>query len=314
MDYTPQLATLVRAPGSGDGWLHEIKYDGYRMGCRVDRGKVSLLSRHGKDWTSAFAEIARAAAMLPVTNVLLDGEVAAMQPDGRTSFQALQHTISGQRSGADVVYVAFDLLWLDGEALTHLPLDTRKQRLRGLLESGPTSRIRFADHVIGHGQAFFDAAQRLGLEGIVSKRRAAPYRPGRTHDWTKTKCTQRQHFIIGGFRDQVGNPGVLGSMLLGQLQDDRLVYAGDVGTGFTGDEATQLRHALIALEQPHGAFVQPPSGPTARRTHWVLPHLVCEVRFVEWTADGRVRQPSYQGLRSRIDPRHVRVSRSDPAP
>ncbi len=309
MDYVPQLATLVTAPGAGDEWLHEIKYDGYRMGCRIDGGAAALISRHGKDWTSRFGEIARAASTLSVSAALLDGEVTVMLPDGRTSFQALQHVLSGERPRTNLVYVAFDLLWLNGEALVGLPLDVRKQRLRALLESNTASRIRFAEHVIGDGGAFFAAAQRMGLEGIVSKRRAGAHRPGRSRDWTKAKCIRREDFVIGGFRDQVGNPGVLGALLLGQFHDGRLIYAGDVGTGFTEDDADQLRLALVAHKRPDSAFAPAPPEPAKRRTHWVSPRLVCQVSFVEWTAEGRVRHPSYRGLQPGIDPRRVLVSR-----
>jgi bifunctional non-homologous end joining protein LigD len=308
--YAPQLATLVTTPPAGNEWLHEIKYDGYRIGCRVECGEVSLVSRSGKDWTSRFGEIATAASRLPATRALIDGEVVVMLPDGRSSFQALQHALSGTAPRSGLVYVAFDLLWLDGEPLGSLPLETRKIRLRALLgKAPPEGRIRFADHMVGNGPAFFEAAERLGLEGIVSKRRTGPHRPGRTGEWTKTKCAQRQHFVIGGFTDQVGNPGVLGALLLGQFQDDTLIYTGNVGTGYSQDEADQLRRTLVSLKRPAAPFANPPSGSAARRPTWVEPIVVCAVSFVEWTADGRVRQPSYQGVQPSIEASGVRSSR-----
>src|SRR5262245_54928292 len=181
-DYSPQLATLVKEAPTGDGWLHEIKYDGYRIGCRIRDGRVTLISRNGKDWTAAFPEIAKAAASLPVRDALIDGEVAIVLPDGRTSFQMLQNAFSGTASRGTLIYFVFDLLRIDGERLASRPLLERKKRLKALLGRRKNSRIRYADHVEGNGQAFYDQARRLGLEGIISKRATEPYRPGRHGD------------------------------------------------------------------------------------------------------------------------------------
>jgi bifunctional non-homologous end joining protein LigD len=312
--YDPQLATLVESPPSGDDWLHEIKFDGYRIGCRIDESGVSLTTRNGNDWTAQFPEIVKAASLLPVTSAFIDGEVAIMLADGRTSFQALQHALSGSRTRADLVYVVFDLLHLDGDALHARPLEERKERLRVLvdqdtLDIGDASaarRLRFADHVVGNGAALFAEAQRLGLEGIVSKRRVGPHHPGRSRDWTKAKCVQRQDFVIGGFTDQEGSVGALGALLLGQFEDGALVFTGNVGTGFSRDDADGLRRTLTTLEQPTSPFGRRPTGPTVRRAHWVRPVLVCTVRFVEWTDDGRIRHPSFQGLRPTVDAETVR--------
>jgi bifunctional non-homologous end joining protein LigD len=306
VDYDPQLATLVAAPPSGDDWLHEIKFDGYRIGCRIEHGHVTLTSRNARDWTPQFPEIVKAAAQLPVTDALIDGEVAVLLLDGRSSFQALQQSLAGSRARGELVYLAFDLLHLDGVSLRSLPLETRKRRLHALLDSRPSPRLRYVEHLVGNGAALFAEAQRLGLEGIVSKRRTGIFRPGRSHDWTKAKCAVRQDFVIGGFTDQIGNPGVLGALLLGQFGPDGLVFTGNVGTGFSRDDAERLRETLATSQQPTHPFVERPTGPTVRRAHWVRPALVCTVRFADWTDDRRIRHPSYIGLRAGADPAAVR--------
>jgi bifunctional non-homologous end joining protein LigD len=193
MHYRPQLATLVKDPPEGDGWLHEIKFDGYRIGCSVERGTVTLWSRRGNDWTRDFPEIAKAAGRLRVGSALIDGEVAVLLPDGRTSFQALQSSLAGERRG-ELVYFAFDLLELDGSEVWREPLEERKASLRRVVtREGP---IRFSRHWVGGGGKVFREACRLGFEGLVSKRRDQPYRPGRSTAWLKSKCVQRQQFVM----------------------------------------------------------------------------------------------------------------------
>jgi len=317
--YRPQLATLVKTPPAGDEWLHEIKFDGYRIGCRIRRGRVTLTSRNGHDWTAAFPEVADAAARLDTADALLDGEVAMVLPDGRTSFQALQNAFAGAGSRAPLAYFVFDLLRLDGRSLEALPLEERKARLQALVgrhgagspprkparRGAKTGRIRYAEHVAGRGAEFFRQACRLGLEGIVSKRRDLPYHPGRHGSWLKTKCTLRQEFVIGGFTDPQGIRAGLGALLIGHYEDRRLVFAGKVGTGFTHRGAIDLRKQLDAIEQPRCPFDPPPPGSLGRHAHWVRPALVCDVIFTEWTTDGRIRHPSFQGLRRDKAPREV---------
>jgi bifunctional non-homologous end joining protein LigD len=305
VSYRPQLATLVKSPPSGDEWLHEIKFDGYRIGCRVQRGRVTLTTRNGNDWTAAFPEVAEAAARLNVRDALLDGEVAVVLPDGRTSFQALQNASASTASRGSLVYFVFDLLRLDGRNLDGLPLDERKARLRTVIGRRTSGRIRYADHVEGRGDEFFRQACRLGLEGIVSKRRDLPYRPGRNDGWLKTKCTLRQELVIGGFTDPEGTRAGIGALVVGYYEDGRLRFAGKVGTGFTHNGALDLRGQLDAIEQKTSPFEPPPPGSLGRAAHWVRPVLVCDVEFTEWTSDGRVRHPSFHGLRSDKPPREV---------
>jgi bifunctional non-homologous end joining protein LigD len=308
-DYRPQLATLVKSAPEGDDWLHEVKYDGYRIGCRIRRSRVALYSRNGKDWTAAFPEIAEAARALGLDDALLDGEVAVVLPDGRTSFQALQNAFSAETiSGRALVYFAFDLLRLGRDPVAAEPLEARKARLAALLgRPKKTARIRYSDHVVGHGGTFFDKACRLGLEGIISKRKDQPYRPGRHGDWAKTKCVLRQEFVIGGFTDPEGARVGIGALLVGYYDDrGRLVFSGKVGTGFTRSSSLELRARLNRIERRECPFAEPPAGWLGRNAHWVEPRLVAEVMFTEWTADGKIRHPSFQGLRADKSPREAR--------
>jgi bifunctional non-homologous end joining protein LigD len=294
--YRAQLALLVSEAPGGDGWLHEVKYDGYRIGAELAGGRATLWSRRGKDWTASFPEVAAAVRALPVGTALLDGEVAALLPDGRTSFQALQNAFaSGQRP--PLAYFVFDLLHLDGADLARRPLAERKAALERLL-AGTGGIVRYAPHVVGGGAAVFREACRLGLEGIVSKRADQPYRPGRNAGWVKTKCVLRQELVIGGFTEPEGAArDALGALLVGHHEAGALRFAGKVGTGFTNAQARALRARLDGLETRECPFAPRPAGWLGRHAHWVRPELVCEVAFTEWTSDGKIRHPSFQGIR-----------------
>ena len=288
-----QLATLSAEAPEGEAWLHEQKFDGYRILALREEDDVKLLSRRFKDWTAQFQAVATAVGRLPVHAIALDGEVCVLAPDGRTSFQALQN--AGANDAA-LVYFVFDLLRLDGEDLTKLPLEQRKARLAKLVRG--TGVLRYSDHVIGNGKAAFARACELGLEGIISKRRDQPYQPGRGRTWLKTKCTHRQELVIGGYTDPDGARTGLGALLVGYYADKKLVYAGKVGTGFTLESLGELREDLEPLVRPRSPFeLAPARAWTGPRVHWVEPLLVCEVQFAEWTDDGRLRHPSFQGLR-----------------
>jgi bifunctional non-homologous end joining protein LigD len=314
-EYRPQLATLVKAAPEGDEWLHELKYDGYRIGCRIRGNRVALYSRNGKDWTAAFPEIVEAARSLATDDALLDGEVAIVLPDGRTSFQALQNAFSATTTAArrSLVYFAFDLLRLERERIERQPLDDRKARLRTLIgRPKKHARIRYSEHVVGHGKAFFQRACRLHLEGIISKRRDEPWRPGRNDGWLKTKCVHRQEFVIGGFTDPEGARVGIGALLVGHYdRKGRLIFSGKVGTGFTHKAAVDLRKRLGKIERREPAFAERPPGQLGRNAHWVTPTLVGEVEFTEWTEDGKIRHPSFQGLRH--DKRASEVRREKPS-
>jgi bifunctional non-homologous end joining protein LigD len=304
LPYNPQLAQLVKEPPAGDGWIHEIKLDGYRIGCAIESGRVRLLSRRNLEWTAEFPVVSAGTKRLKVKSALLDGEVAAVMPDGRTSFHAMQTRSAGT---TNLVYFIFDVLHLDGVDLLALTVEQRKERLRDLLGATPPASLRYVDHVIGGGADFFAAASRMRLEGMISKSRTEPYRPGARHrSWQKTKCQLRQEFVIGGWQASV--TGGLGAMILGYYDDERrLVYAGKVGTGHQRQEKDLLaRFGRLVRDAP--AFAVGPPRAVARDTHWLEPVLVGEVAFIEWTTDG-LRHPTFQGLRQDKDPRDVRAER-----
>jgi bifunctional non-homologous end joining protein LigD len=293
----PELATLVKTPPEGDEWLHELKLDGYRMLSRIESGKVRIYSRNGKEWTSRFGAIARALTRLPTQSAWLDGEVVVVQPDGRTSFQALQNALSDEGSVASLHYFVFDLLYLNGHDLRAASLLERKRLLEAVLESAP-ALLRMSGHIQGAGSAFFAQACALGTEGMISKRKDAPHRPGRSRNWLKVKCALRQEMVIGGYTDPEGKRQGFGALLLGVYEEDGgLRYCGKVGTGFDDESLRLLHERLKPLEIARPAFRNPPRGAEARRAHWVEPRLVAEIAFTEWTNDGTLRHPSFQGLR-----------------
>jgi bifunctional non-homologous end joining protein LigD len=311
----PELATLVSQVPEGDDWLHEIKFDGYRALCRIEGGKAVFWTRRGQDWTSRFGHLSETAASLPVRQALLDGEVVVLEPDGTTNFQSLQNSLSGRKEDR-LVYFVFDLLHLDGYDITQVPLLNRKETLAALLKSSnKNGSLRYSDHVLGHGKELLRKACQSALEGVISKYANGPYRPGRARDWLKTKCLQNQEFVIGGFTEPSGSRAGLGSLLLGvHDKDGALIYAGRVGTGFTDESLRQLRAGLSAIEQKSSPFSNVPRGDIPRGVHWVKPNLVAEVEFTGWTNDGRLRHPSFQGLREDKSASEVVRERAVPIP
>jgi bifunctional non-homologous end joining protein LigD len=294
----PQLATLVERVPQGDDWLHEIKFDGYRILCRISDGDICLITRNRQDWTERLSFLAKAANELPVDHALLDGEVVALNENGTTNFQLLQNSLSTHASD-NLAYYVFDILHLDGNDLMPLPLLTRKETLAEILKAkSSSSPIRYSEHWLGQGDRLYDEACRSGLEGVISKRADQPYRSSRNRDWVKTKCVQNQEFVIGGFTDPAGSRAGLGALLVG-VHDDRgrFIYAGKVGTGFTRQSLTELRSRLDPLLSKTSPFVNPPRGAEARGVHWVKPELIGAVSFAEWTSDNMLRHPSFQGLR-----------------
>ncbi|HEX6275603.1 MAG TPA: DNA ligase D, partial [Polyangiaceae bacterium] len=305
----PELATLVDAAPDGDGWLHELKFDGYRVLARLENGAVTLLTRRGHDWTARMPVLAEELSSLDVRSALLDGEVVVLDERGVSDFQALQNSLNGERD-AMLVYYAFDLLHLDGRDLRAAPLGERKALLKALFESagnGLPATIRSSDHVEGRGPEFFRRACELGVEGIVSKRANAPYRSGRGRDWLKIKCTLRQEFVLVGFTEPAGSRSHFGALLVGVRRKNELVYAGRVGTGFTEASLRELHEKLARLETKEPPIVNPPRGAQARGVHWVRPELVAEVAFTGFTDDGVLRHPTFQGLRDDKRAKDVRL-------
>lgn len=306
-----QLATLVSSVPSGEHWLHEIKYDGYRMLCRISRGRAQLISRNGRDWSERFPALVRAAAALPVDEAVLDGEVVVLRPDGTTDFQALQTLLDGTPSGT-LAYYLFDLPYWDGYDLSRTPLFERKAALRELLHGAPPA-LRYSDHVLGQGELIYTEACQRGLEGVISKRADSSYHASRSRSWTKTKCIKRAEFVIGGYTEPQGSRSGFGALLLGYYDEGKqLRYAGKVGTGFDERTLETLAQQLQRLETMKPAFAESPGPSIEREAHWVRPELVAEVRFGEWTKDQRLRHPAFVALRVDKPPEQVRRERERP--
>jgi len=304
-----QLATPADKPPQGENWLHEIKYDGYRILCRLGGGNARLFSRNKKEWTDRFPQIAEEAAKIPIESAFLDGEVVVIDENGRTDFQALQNILQGV-SGGKLVYFVFDIPFCAGYDVTQTPLIKRKElllkKLLSLMPSGGESRILYSDHIPGQGESVFQSACKLGLEGIVSKRIDGSYENGRTRSWLKVKCFLRQEFVIGGFTNPAGSRTGFGALLLGYYSPQgKLVYAGKAGTGFNDQTLETLSNRLKRMEIDAPRFSNPPAGYEAKGVHWTTPELVAEVEFSAWTEDGILRHPSFKGLREDKDPRDV---------
>ena len=308
-----QLCTLVKQVPAGDEWLHEIKYDGYRMLARLENGRASIYSRNRKEWTEDLGPVARAVASLPAKQAWLDGEVVVLLPDGRSSFQALQLAIGSD--GQQLTYFVFDLLYLDGYDLRACPLVARKALLKQLL-AGRKSVLRYGDHHDGEGERFFAAACKGRLEGIVCKQRDGAYHSTRGSGWVKVKCSLRQEMVIGGWTDPGGARTGFGALLLGAYEQGKLVYAGKVGTGFDQKSLKDIHAKLRKLARDTPAFANPPRGADARGAHWVEPKLVGEIEFTEWTREGTARHPSFKGLRLDKLAKDVHIERpaDDPLP
>jgi len=300
----PQLATLSKEVPGGDDWLHEIKYDGYRLLCSIQDGRARLFSRGGLDWTDKLSLLASSARELPAREAVLDGEIVILRPDGTSDFQALQKTIGGGNPSG-LVYYLFDVLYGDGYDVRTAPLVERKALLRSLLEGGPSDRLRFSDHVRGQGAEVLARACALGAEGIVSKLASSIYEPRRTRTWLKIKCSHRQEFVVVGYTDPEGSRTAFGALLLAVYDDEgRLVFSGQVGTGFSEETLHDLMRLLKDKEQEESPLGETPRE--LRAAHWVRPELVAEVEFTEWTSEGRLRHPSFKGLRFDKPPRDVR--------
>jgi len=308
----PQLATLVEKTPEGDEWFHELKFDGYRMLCHLDRGKSRFWSRNGKDWTEKFPNLAQALKKLTVTTAILDGEVVVVDAAGRSSFQGLQQSMGRGAKAPAFVFQIFDLIYLEGYNLLRTPLRERKLALEQLLPSANTKGpLRYSDHIEGNGTEFFKQACELGIEGVVSKLADSPYQSTRTRNWLKAKCLKRQEFVIAGYLpSKKGFPG-FGALVLGVYEKGKLVYSGRVGTGFSIQQRLELQKKLDRLAQAAMPFAVKPKDPGLREAHWAKPQLVGEVEFTEWTEEGSVRHPSFKGLRE--DKKATEVVREEPS-
>jgi bifunctional non-homologous end joining protein LigD len=285
----PQLALLVDEVPS-EGWVHEIKFDGYRMQGRVSNGKCILRSRKGLDWTHRFPEIVKACEKLP--DCIIDGEICGLDKHGLPSFSGLQQALSEKSTGA-LVFFVFDLLWLQREDQRPYALLSRKKLLEGLLKKLKTTRIRYVEHHTAHGATMFKSACDMKLEGIVSKKEDARYTSGRPGLWKKIKCRPRQELIICGWEM---NEARFASLILGAHRGGKIHYVGTAGTGFNSKNLPPLLAKLKKLERGTTP-IQVASPRKTSSVHFVEPEMVCEVAFETWTRSGKVRQASYKGLR-----------------
>ncbi|QAY95753.1 DNA ligase D [Methylovirgula ligni] len=300
----PMLPTLVATPPSGAQWIHEVKFDGYRIEAVVKAGKVKLRTRTGLDWADRFPTVAAAFAQLPVKDCIVDGEVVVEEANGISDFSALQNALSEGETGS-MVYYAFDLMHIDGYDLTGLPLVARKEILQSLLKATPDVILRYSDHFDENGELMLQHVCRLGAEGVVSKKRESHYLSKRSTDWLKIKCANRQEFVIAGYVPSTTTRKAIGSLVLGYYENGKLRHAGRVGTGYSSKMALDL-FALLSrerIEKP--AFESPLSSEARRNAVWVKPDRVAEVEFRGWTADANLRQASFKGLREDKNPKDI---------
>lgn len=300
----PALATLRPKPPAGEAWAHEIKFDGYRLQARIRAGEARLLTRGGQDWTDRLGSpLPEALSRLDARAAILDGELVVEGPAGASDFGALQADLAEGR-GDRFLYYLFDLLHLDGVDLRPLPFLERKARLAALI-AGSGDPLRLSEHFDEDGARMLSHACRLGLEGLVSKRRDGAYPAGRTKDWIKSKCAARREFVIAGYVPSAASPAFVGSLVLGQYEEGGLVAVGRVGTGFGRAAAEDLTRRLAPLRRETPPFAAKPGAKAARGVVWVRPSLVAEVAFSAWTADGLLRHASFRGLREDKPAREV---------
>jgi bifunctional non-homologous end joining protein LigD len=306
----PELATLTQDRFSDPAWIYERKLDGERCLAFRAGAQVRLMTRNQKEDTSTYPEVAEALAAQKADNFIVDGEIVAFE-DGQTRFARLQQRLGVRHPEQALIdrypvfYYIFDVLWAGDRDVRRVPLRERKQILRDLLTFDDP--LRFTVHRDTDGEAYYREACTKGWEGVIAKRADAPYRAGRTKDWLKFKCESGQEFVIGGFTDPQRSRTGFGALLLGYYDSDgRLVYAGKVGTGFSQATLDSLHATLASLERDRSPFDRgDPPRPGARGVHWTEPRLVGEVGFSEWTTDGQLRHPRFQGLRDDKDPHEV---------
>jgi bifunctional non-homologous end joining protein LigD len=310
--FSPELATLVENIPEDDDWVHEIKYDGYRLQARIDEGKVRLITRGDQDWTSKFPAVARALLELPVRTAIVDGEVVVLNPDGTNNFQQLQNIMQGE-GGGELIFYAFDLPFCQDRDLRDEPLHARKALLKELLEHAEDP-VRFSAHIVGNGPIVLDNACKLGCEGVISKRMDSPYTGRRTHNWLKSKCLHEEEFVVVGFTKGEGSRLGFGSLVLAQWQDGELRHAGRVGTGFNGKMLKAMRTQLDELITDKSPLSHSLTRAESKGVTWVKPELVAQVGYGERTDSGILRHPRFHGQRLDKRAEDVRPERAVSTP
>lgn len=291
---SPQLTSLVDKPPKGSQWMHEIKIDGYRIIAFKDGTSIRLMSRNHIDWTKKFKNVVQALQQLPINKAVFDGEVTLLDEKNQSNFQHLQNAMKGDKDYPFYYYI-FDLLYYEKFNLKGLPLFQRKEILKKILTGAP-STLRYSDHIIGNGEEVFNKSCELGLEGIISKNVESTYLEKRSKSWLKIKCSQRQEFIIGGYLPPQRSRQYFRSLFLGVFNEEgELVYSGNVGTGFTQSSLQEVYQELQKVLSDENPFNSTP--PEAKKATWVKPTLVAEVEFSQWTSEGKLRHPSFKGLR-----------------
>ncbi|KVS51658.1 DNA polymerase [Burkholderia cepacia] len=307
----PALAVLVASPPVADTFAYEIKFDGYRMLARIDRGDVRLFTRNGHDWTDRVPHLRTALERLRLDRAWLDAEAVWFDGEGRPSFSGLQNAFDRRRT-AGISLVVFDLMWLDDTDLRPRPWRERRAALSAAIGNVVGPEIRFSEAIDAAPDLMLASACELGLEGIIGKQVDAPYRSGRSDRWIKLKCSQRQEFVIGGFSRRKGATAGVRAVLLGVYEPGgRLRYVGHVAPRFAPRQAREFEERLASLARKRPPFADAPEPEADREFHWVKPELVAEVAFLEWTPGGQLRHPSFQGLRA--DKPAQAVRRESPA-
>jgi bifunctional non-homologous end joining protein LigD len=304
----PMLATLVDDPFSDPEWIFETKWDGFRSVCFVKNGKSRFVSRNQIDMTPQYPELAEVARQIGAKEIILDGEIVALDKHGMPRFQLLQPRV-GRKSGLEalrgaghIVYFVFDLLYVDGYDLMSCPLVERKEALDKILK--PANFIKLSEHVVGDGQQFFKQIEKFQLEGMIAKRAAGTYVQKRSRDWLKVKTIQRSEVVIGGYTEPRGSRSHFGALVVGLYRGHDLHYVAHVGGGFNQRTLAEIYKLMQPLKAKASPFVDAPK--TNEPVQWIRPKLVAEVKFSEWTADYRLRQPVFIGLREDKQPQDCR--------
>ncbi len=299
---SPELPHLVDKAPEGKGWLHEMKYDGYRILSILKNGRIQLKSRNGLDWTDRFPEIVQELKRIKISSAVLDGEVVVLNEKGVSTFSQLQKNLSFE-IGKGYTYFVFDLIYLEGHDLRSAPLLARKEILKNLILKKISHRstkslvIRFSSHMIDHGQKIYQASCKRQIEGVISKRVDSTYESGRSKQWVKTKCRHEEEFVIGGFTDPGGSRQGFGALLLGYFKGSEFIYAGRVGSGFDTESLRDIYRKLRKIEISEPAFSTSLIGPEKHGAHYVCPIYVAQIQFTEWGGNQRLRHPVFLGLR-----------------